>query len=331
MASSTHTAVLGAGSWGTAVANVLADAGQPVWVWGRDPAVADALNTQHENPKYLAAHPLNHGVRGSTDLAATLAASHRVVCAIPTQQIRSVFTPIAHVLNGKPVVNVSKGIEVGTHKRVSEIFHELCPRSAYFILSGPSFAEEVVRRLPSAVTIAGTEKDAVREIQSSFRTPYFRAYGSQDVVGVELAGALKNVVAIASGVVSGLGLGYNSQAALINRGIVEIRRIGQAQGAESLTFLGLAGMGDLILTCTGPLSRNRKVGELLAKGNSLAAIQKDLGGVAEGVFTAKSAYDLRGTLELPILEQVYKILYEGHSPKQAVRALMDRDLRDEWE
>ena len=328
-----NIAVIGAGSWGTAVGHLLADAGHRVTVWGRDRDVVDAIEARHENPRYLAGHPLSPTLRASTELGPVLDAAEVVVCSIPTQKVREVFAPHRSRLAGKLVINTSKGIEIGTDLRVSEIFAELTPGSPYAVLSGPSFAQEVVARLPTAVTIASTDPDRAAEAQKLVATPYFRAYSSHDVIGVELAGALKNVIAVASGMVSGLKLGYNTQAALINRGIAEIARMGRRLGAEPLTFLGLAGTGDLILTCTGPLSRNRRIGTLLGEGKKVEEVRDLIGGVAEGIFTARSARDLAAKhgIEMPITEQVYRILYEGVSPKDALAALMARDLKHELE
>lgn len=324
--------VIGSGSWGTAVANVFADAGHPVTIWGRDSDVVEAIQSQHENTKYLKGIKLNSHLKGSTDLERVVTESSIVVCGIPTQQIRQVFLPIKGLLKNKHIVNTSKGIEVKTHKRVSQIFKELVPRVKYTVLSGPSFALEVVKHLPTAVTVASESKGAAKKIQEMLSTPYFRAYRSNDVVGVEYAGALKNVVAIASGMVMGLHLGYNATAATINRGIAEILRMSRKEKANPLTFLGLAGTGDLILTCTGPLSRNRKVGVLLGEGQKLEQIQRDLGGVAEGVYTAHSAYELAKEykIEMPITEEVYKILYKGSTVQNALKNLMSRDLKKEW-
>ncbi len=325
-------AVVGAGSWGTGLANVFADAGHEVTLWGRDSETVQTLNSQHTNPKYLKGISLNPKLKASSDLERTVEEASWIVCAIPTQQIRSVFQPLAPLIQNKLVINTSKGIEVGSNRRVSEIFSEISPKSIYSILSGPSFALEVAKRLPTAVTLASADLEDAVKIQQALATPYFRSYTSRDVTGVEFAGALKNVVAIASGMVSGLQLGYNAQAALINRGIAEIMRIAKKFHADAFTFLGLAGTGDLILTCTGPLSRNRKVGVLLGEGKPLETIQKELGGVAEGVYTAKSAYELsqRAGIELPITEQVYKILYEANTPSKALESLMSRELKEEW-
>jgi len=325
-------AVVGAGSWGTAVANVMADGGAEVTIWGRDTATIDAIRERHENEKYLKGYPLHPALGATVDLDEALEGAGIVVCSIPTQGIRSVFMPIREKLSGRILINTSKGIELGTHRRVSEIFHEINPQLRYAVLSGPTFAQEVIRRLPAAATVAA-DRDVATEIQKVLSTNYFRVYTSTDVGGVEIAGALKNVVAIATGMVDGLKLGYNAQAAIINRGIAEMMRMGKLVGAEPLTFLGLSGMGDLVLTCTGPLSRNRTLGMRLGAGKKIDDITKELGGVAEGMYTARSAFELaaRHRLEMPITEQVYRIIYENSTPQQALVDLMNRGLKPEWE
>jgi glycerol-3-phosphate dehydrogenase (NAD(P)+) len=326
-------ATVGAGSWGTALANVFADAGHESVIWGRDPEVIASINARHENSKYLPGRALSRGLTASADLASILAKADMIVCAVPTQKIRPVFGPLCEHLNGKIIVNSAKGLEIGSHMRVSEVFASLNPTTRYAVLSGPSFAKEVVEQQPTAVTIASTDRDLAVEIQQEIATPYFRAYTTQDVVGVEFAGALKNVVALATGIVRGRKLGYNAQAAVINRGMAEIVRAGRKLGADPATFLGLAGMGDLVLTCTGPLSRNLQAGILIGEGKQLDQIIQTLGGVAEGVFTAQSAYELataRG-IDMPILREIHGILYEGKTPESAVASLMGRDLREETE
>jgi len=327
----TKITVVGAGSWGTALANVFADAGAVVTVWAKEPGVVQGIQSQRENPVYLKGIPLSERISATSDLAAAVGSAEVVVCAIPTQFIRGVFSPVGALLGGKVVVNASKGIEMGTFARVSEIFHSFAPGARYVVLSGPSFAHEVAKRLPTAVTVASLDRSSAARVQGLVATPYFRAYRSSDVLGVELAGALKNVIAIASGIVAGLDLGYNAQAAIVNRGVAEIVRVGTRLGAQSLTFMGLSGMGDLILTCTGPLSRNRRLGVGLAQGKSLAAIQGELGGVAEGVTTTQAAYELatKFGIEMPITEQVHRILYEGSTPQKALGELMSRDLKPE--
>lgn len=325
-------AIIGAGSWGTAVANVFADNGHPTVIWGRDPETVDSINHSHENTKYLKGLPLNPSLKATLDLEQAIEKAHILVNGIPTQQIRSVFTPFKRLLKKKVIVNTAKGIEQKTHRRVSEIFRQLDPHIKFCVLSGPSFAQEVVKRLPTLVTIASESKLVAKKVQHMISTPYFRAYTSNDVVGVEYAGSLKNVVAIAAGLVTGLELGHNATAAVINRGIAEILRMSKKERANPMTFLGLAGMGDLILTCTGPLSRNRRVGLLLGQGKKLEEIQRELGGVAEGVYTAQSAYELAKEfkIEMPITEEIYKILYKHSTPQAALKHLMTRDLKKEW-
>ena len=323
--------VVGAGSWGTAVANLFTDQGSEVSIWGRDADVIKSINTVHENSKYLKGLKLNEKLKATTELDEALSYADVIVCAIPTQQIRKVFGPKAALLKNKPVVNTSKGIEIESLAHVSEIFHSISPSSLYSVLSGPTFAQEVAQRLPAAITLACKDKSFAEAIQKHLSNHYFRVYTCDDVVGVEIAGALKNVVAIATGVVSGLQLGYNAQAAIINRGIAEIMRMAQKKGANPMTFLGLAGMGDLILTCTGPLSRNRNLGLKLGEGKKIAEIQKELGGVAEGFYTTKAAHDLaqKEKIDMPITHQVYAMLYENTSAHKALKELMGRDLKEE--
>lgn len=324
---------VGAGSWGTALANVFADAGTDVTLWGRDAQVVAAINAKHENPKYLKGFSLSPRLAATSDLGPALDSAELIVCSVPTQKIRQVFAPMAEKLEGKIIVNTAKGLEIGTGMRISEIFHSICPSTRYVVLSGPSFAQEVVEQQPTAVTIATTDKPLGVQVQNLVATPYFRAYTTTDVVGVELAGALKNVVALATGIVRGTRLGYNAQAAVINRGMAEIVRMGRKLGADPATFLGLAGMGDLVLTCTGPLSRNLRAGILIGEGHPLDEIVKTLGGVAEGVYTAQSAHELavQYSIEMPILREIHAILYDGKSLHSAIASLMGRDLREENE
>lgn len=322
---------VGCGSWGTALANVFADAGSDVTLWGRDRAVVEALDQRKQNPKYLPDLVLSARLRATLDLGQALSQADVVVCSIPTQQIREVFTPHARLLDGKIVVNTSKGLEVGTHHRVSEIFRQIAPKASHVVLSGPSFALEVAKRQPTAVTVAGSDSAITERVQRLVSTPYFRAYTSSDVVGVEIAGALKNVVALAAGIVRGCDFGFNAQAAVINRGLAEVVRMGRALGAEPMTFLGLSGVGDLLLTCTGPLSRNLRAGIFLGQGLPLPEVVSRLGGVAEGVYTAQSATELAASLniDMPILREIHAILYQSKTPQNALTTLMGRDLRGE--
>lgn len=327
----THVTVLGAGGWGTAIAHLCADAGLTTLLWGRDPGILDAIATRRRNDRYLAGLDLAPGIAVEHDLAKAIDASDIVLGCVPAQHTRPLLLPHRDRLAGKLYVNTAKGIEMGTNFRVSEVLAEVAPRARYAILSGPSFAPEVVRRLPTVVTIASSNKEDAVMLQNLLRTDYFRSYVSTDVAGVELAGALKNVIAIAAGIVVGLDLGFNAQAALINRGLMEVARLGRKLGAEPLTFLGLSGMGDLVLTCTGPLSRNRRFGEMLGLGKTRAEADQALDGVVEGVFTVKAALALGQKLdvELPIIEQVHKIVHDGADPRSAVAALMRRDFREE--
>lgn len=324
--------VVGLGSWGTALASIFAESGTPTVIWGRDSSIVKAIQENHENPRYLKGIALNPQLKSSSDLNHCISTSDLIVNALPTQVIRKVFEPIQSLLVNKHVMNTAKGIEIGTDKRVSEIFFDLQSTITYSILSGPSFALETAQKQPTAVTVASEVVGEAEKIQKLMSVPYFRIYTSQDVLGVELAGALKNVIAIASGVVSGLGLGYNTQAALINRGLAEIIRLGKTLKADPMTFFGLAGLGDLILTCTGPLSRNRNFGVAIGAGKTVQEALSQAGGVAEGFYTAKSAYSLAHKLkvEMPILDQIYRILYENKNPRNALSDLMSRELKDEW-
>ncbi len=326
-------AVLGAGSWGTAVANVLADNGVSTVIWGRDASVLKSIQQEHRNKKYCPDMSLNPALRADSELDAVLTQCNIIVSAIPTQEIRNVLGPVGKRLTGKWIVNASKGIEEGTHLRISEIFKQIAPGAPYLVLSGPSFAKEVLARQPTAVTAASKDLAMAQTVQKLFSAPYFRVYRSTDVVGVELGGALKNVIAIATGIAAGVGFGYNAQAAIINRGVAEILRMGRRLGADPMTFLGLAGMGDLILTCTGSLSRNRRLGEGLGAGRKLDEVSKALGGVAEGAHTTKAVYEIarKQGIDMPITEQIYRILYEDQPIKKALTDLMSRDLKEEWE
>jgi glycerol-3-phosphate dehydrogenase (NAD(P)+) len=326
---SEHVAVIGAGSWGTALANLLAKKGVDTILWSFEPEVAAGIERDHRNPRYLTEIELDPGLRATSDLRAAVTDAGVVVSVSPSHVVRTVMQRAAPYLReGALVVSASKGIETDTLRTMDEVLAEVLPgtesRSAY--LSGPSFALEVARELPTAVTVAAHHLGAAREAQELFQTDYFRVYTSPDVRGVELGGALKNVIAIAAGVVDGLGLGHNTRAALITRGLAEMTRLGIALGADALTFSGLAGMGDLILTCTGALSRNRSVGLALGQGRRIEEILGEMTMVAEGVKTARAARDLahRAGVEMPIVEEMHAILYEGRGAREAVEALMLR-------
>ena len=329
--------VVGGGSWGTALAALLAHKGVPTTLWARESEVVSSINEDHENEPFLPGIALPDRLSATTDLDGALAGAEIVVNAVPTQYIRSVFGDKADLLGSTEfIVSVSKGVELGTLLTPSEVFAQVLPGSVsggLVVLSGPSFAREVAQYMPTAVSIASRVADNAHRARDLFSTDFFRAYSTDDVVGVELGGALKNVIAIAAGIADGLGSGYNTLAALMTRGLAEITRLGVAKGGHPLTFAGLSGMGDLVLTCTGQLSRNRSVGQAIGRGKKLSEVLGEMNMVAEGVKTCESARDLAGRLgvEVPITEQVYQVLYHDKNPALAVRQLMTRDLRDERE
>ncbi|WP_164007577.1 NAD(P)H-dependent glycerol-3-phosphate dehydrogenase [Pyxidicoccus trucidator] len=327
--------VIGSGSFGTALANVLAVNCEEVRLWGREPSVVEAINTRHENPTYLKGIPISERVRATNSLEEALAGSELVVLATPSHATREVVAKAKPYLpRHVPLITVSKGIENETLLTMTELLEDCLPEEFHpyiAVLSGPSFAKELARRMPTVVTIASHwDKVAVR-CQKALQTETFRSYTSTDVVGVQYGGALKNVIAIAAGMADGLGMGHNARAAIITRGLAEITRLAVRKGANPLTLSGLSGMGDLVLTCTGELSRNRHVGMELGKGRKLPDILAEMKEVAEGVKTAKSARDLelKTGVELPICHQVYLIAYEGKNAKAAVVDLMTRQPKSE--
>ncbi|HSJ13677.1 MAG TPA: NAD(P)H-dependent glycerol-3-phosphate dehydrogenase [Longimicrobiales bacterium] len=328
-------AVLGAGSWGTALASLLADKGHDVTVWSYETDVADAINESHENPRYLRGIPLAPALRASAQLERCVRDVPVIVSVSPAQHVRRVLTQVAPVmLPDALVVSASKGIEMKSLKTMAQVAVEVLPRpaaaSACYI-SGPSFALEVAKGLATAVTIASHDAAAAVRAQEIFQTSYFRVYTSEDVTGVELGGSLKNVIAIAAGMAVGLGLGHNATAALITRGLAEMMRLGVALGANPLTLSGLAGMGDLILTCTGDLSRNRHVGTELGKGRALADVLAEMTMIAEGVDTTRAAYALaqREGIEMPIVSEVHAVLFEEQPAREALDRLMLREPKPE--
>jgi len=332
-----RVAVVGAGSWGTTLARHLARKGCPVRLWAYEAAVVEEIRTHGENRSYLPGVELPEGLEATGDLAEGVEGAGLVLSVSPSQHVAGVMGKAApHIDPDALVVSASKGIEFATGRRMGEVLEAvLSPRQmeGFTVLSGPSFAVEVARDQPTAVAVASDSVEARRRVQELFQTEHFRVYTNPDVVGVELGGALKNVVALAAGVVSGLGFGHNTLAALITRGLAEIRRFGVALGARASTFAGLAGVGDLVLTCTGDLSRNRTVGRRLGQGESLDAILGEMTAVAEGVKTAEAVHELaaRHGVEMPISSEVYAILYHGRSPAEAVRNLMMREPKpEEW-
>jgi glycerol-3-phosphate dehydrogenase (NAD(P)+) len=327
--------VIGAGAWGTALARHLADKGLSVTLWAYEREVVEAIQSKHENSPYLPSVRLPASLRVTNGLAEAIRGSDCLVFAVPSHAARPVLQEIAGSLDRiVPLVSATKGIEEESLKLMTQIMEEVVPpamAARLLVLSGPSFATEVSRAQPTALCLAGRDPDLVKQLQSLLITPTFRVYADDDVIGVQLGGALKNVMALASGVVDGLGLGANARAALITRGLAEMVRLGVAMGADPRTFFGLSGVGDLVLTCTGALSRNHSVGMRLGKGERLEAILGSMHAVAEGVRTAKAALGLaqRHHIEMPIVQEVHNVLFSGKSCRQAVGDLMERDAKDE--
>jgi glycerol-3-phosphate dehydrogenase (NAD(P)+) len=330
-------AVIGGGSWGTALASVLGNNGHDVTVWCHDAEVARDITERHENGKYLRGLPLPATLRGSTDLGEALSGAGLVVAVSPSHVTRKVMAAaVPHLPRTTPIVCASKGIENDSLLTMNEVLEEVLPHEMHpylSFLSGPSFAKETVLKMPTAVVVAATWERVAKIVQRTFSNDYFRCYTSNDVVGVELGGSLKNVCAIAAGIADGMGFGTNTRALIITRGLGELVQLAMKKGANPLTLSGLAGMGDLVLTCTGELSRNRQVGLELGRGKSIQQVLASMNQVAEGVKTAKSVRDLaaRLKLDLPIHEAVYKILYEGLEPKSAMAMLAARELKSEFQ
>lgn len=328
----TRVAVVGAGSWGTALANLLASQGIATTLWAFEPEVSDRITRARENSLYFAGNRLDARLRATSDLEEALRDADLLCVATPSHVTRRVMTKAAALVpSGMPLVCATKGIETDTLDLMHEVIGEVVPQATFVALSGPSFAQEVFDGQPTLVVAASHAADAARQAQALFSAPTFRVYTQSDVVGVEVAGSLKNVMAIAAGVLEGLGLGHNPRAALLTRGLAEIGRLGEAMGADPHTFAGLAGMGDLILTCTGGLSRNRQLGIALAQGETLEHHRATHRTVAEGVNTALAASRLaaRQGVEMPITEQVKAVLFDGVSPAESIRALMERTLTTE--
>ncbi len=327
-------AVLGAGSWGTTLADLLARKGEDVCLWAYEPDVVEAINTSHLNPVFLPDSPLAPSLRAVGDATEAVQGAELVVSVAPSHVLRSVLRRVRDAVPmGTIIVSATKGLETETLALMSDVIAAELPQARLAVLSGPSFAREVYERRPTAVVASSVDPAVAEVVQGAFATPRFRVYSNADVVGVELGGALKNVIAIAAGVLDGLDLGNNARAALLTRGLAEITRLGVAHGADPLTFAGLAGMGDLILTATGDLSRNRQLGIALAKGESYEAYRARHRTVAEGANAARAAAALgeRLGVELPISTEVAAILFQGQSPAEATRNLMERTLKaEQW-
>ena len=331
----TKIAVVGGGAWGTALADLLArkEPSDTVTLWAREPEVVESVNREHVNHMFLPGAKLASALTAEGDLAAAVRGADVVVSAAPSHAVRDVMTRASAAIERRAlVVSVSKGLEPERLGTLSCVVADVLPKNTRIAaLSGPSFAQEVYARQPTAVVAAAREHAVAQQVQQVFSTGYFRVYSATDVTGVELAGALKNVIALAAGILEGLEMGHNARAALVTRGLAEITRLGVALGAEPATFAGLAGMGDLILTATGPLSRNHSLGVELGRGKRLEEALSGRTSVAEGVSTARTAVTLgeRHGVDLPIAREVAAVLFQGKPPRQAVSDLMERDLKPE--
>lgn len=326
-------AVIGAGAWGTAIAHRLADNGHAVQLWAREPDVVASINERHMNERFLADVPLASAVRATAHLEEALADATLVVFAAPSHVLRPVASACAPHARGRDITIgvATKGIERETLALMTDVVASELSSQRVVALSGPTFAAEVARNLPTALVAASENAAAATAMQRALSAPVFRVYTTDDVTGVELGGALKNVMAVAAGIIDGLELGANARAAMITRGLAEMSRLGTALGARPATFAGLTGLGDLVLTCTGALSRNRAVGVAIGRGATLAEALAGKETIAEGVVTTQSAWALalRTGVEMPIVEAMHRILFENHPPREAIATLMARELRAE--
>ncbi len=324
--------VLGAGGWGTTLAIHLCRKGFEVSLWEAFPDYAEILIKQRKNPKFLPGIDLPAEIHITSKIDEAISDAHLVVYAVPSHVMREVAEK-SHVPEGVIKLSVSKGIENGTLKRMSEIIAEETTNANIVVLSGPSHAEEVAKEIPTTVVVSGKDMDVAKHVQSVFMSENFRVYTNSDIIGVELGGALKNIIAIAAGISDGLGFGDNTKSALLTRGLAEIRRLGVKMGANPHTFSGLSGVGDLITTCTSKHSRNRFVGEQIAKGKTLSQILDSMSMVSEGVKTTQSAYSLskKYSVAMPITTEIHKVLFNDKDPRKAVMDLMTRDAKSEIE
>lgn len=330
----TRVAVFGAGSWGTAFAMVLADAGCEVTIWGRRPEIADSINATRTNPDYLPGFELPVGVRATTDPEEAAHGAEFTVLTVPSQTLRGNLAEWAPVLPADTVlVSLMKGVELGTAKRMSEVIEEVAKVTAdrVAVVTGPNLAKEIAGRMPAAAVVACRDESVAQRLQSACHTPYFRPYTNTDVVGCELGGAVKNVIGLAVGIADGMGLGDNTKASLMTRGLAETTRLGLAMGADPHTFSGLAGMGDLIATCSSPLSRNHTFGTNLGRGMTLQETIAVTKQTAEGVKSCESVLDLarRHAVDMPITETVVDIVHNGKPPLVALKELMSRSAKPE--
>ncbi|MEU6409883.1 NAD(P)H-dependent glycerol-3-phosphate dehydrogenase [Microbispora sp. NPDC046933] len=330
----TRAAVFGTGSWGTTFAMILAEAGTSTTLWGRRAEIVDAINETHENPEYLPGTRLPDTIRATTDPAEAMDGADFVVLAVPSQTLRAnlrVWKP--HIPPEAVLVSLMKGVELGTCKRMSEVVCEVAevPERRVAVVSGPNLVPELAQRQPAAAVVACSDEEVAARLQEACHLPWFRTYTNPDVVGVELGGAVKNVIALAVGVAVGMGLGDNVRATLMTRGLAEIARLGAALGADQHTFAGLAGMGDLVATCTSPLSRNRTFGENLGRGMTMAEVVAATKQTAEGVKSCESVLELarKHDVEMPITEVVVGVVHDGMTPGEAAMLLMSRTPKPE--
>jgi glycerol-3-phosphate dehydrogenase (NAD(P)+) len=330
----TRAAVLGTGSWGTAFGKVLADAGTDVVLWARRPELAAAVRDNHENADYLPGVALPANLTATADAAEAVDGADFVVLAVPSQSLRDNLAAVAPSLHrGAVLVSLMKGVELGTTKRMSEVICEVADVSTgrVAVVTGPNLAKEIAGGQPAATVVACADEAAAERLQTACTTPYFRPYTNPDVVGCELGGAVKNVIALATGMAEGMGFGDNTKASLITRGLAETARLGAALGADPMTFSGLAGLGDLVATCTSPLSRNRTFGERLGRGETLEDILAQKQQTAEGVKSCRSILDLarKHDVDMPITEHVVAVVHEGMTPREMLLGLMSRGTRRE--
>lgn len=331
-----NVTVIGSGSWGTALSLVLSDGRNNVTLWGREKEILDIHKNQRENKAYLPGVQLPNTIKITSNINEALAEAELIVLSIPSQSLREVCSYIRPFIKGNPIiVNTAKGLEIKTLSRLSQVIKEELPQhsKSIAVLSGPSHAEEVGRKIPTAIVSASEDKKVAEYVQDVFMTSYFRVYTNPDVIGVEMAGALKNIIAVAAGISDGLGFGDNSKAALITRGLAEIARLGTKMGGELLTFAGLCGVGDLVVTCTSMHSRNRRAGIQIGQGKPLEQVLRDMGMVVEGIKTTRAAYEIaaKNQVEVPITEELYNILFKGLDPQKGVANLMERSKTHEVE
>jgi len=324
-------AVIGAGSWGTTVAHLAAHNTSTI-LWARDPAVAEEVSLHHVNSRYLAGYQLHPGLRATSSLAEAVGQADLLVMGVPSHGFRSTLAQVReHLRAWVPVVSLAKGLEQGTRRRMTEVIQEELPGHPYGVLTGPNLAKEILAGDAAAAVIAMSDETIAVRLQDIFANDLFRVYTNNDVIGCEVAGALKNVMAIASGMADGLGTGDNTRAAVITRGLNELSRLGQAMGGDPMTFAGLAGMGDLVATCVSSQSRNRHVGEQLGRGQTIEQVIEEMHMVAEGVKTAAVVMELADEygIEMPIAEEVYRVVHEGCPAPEAYRGLLRRQVTSE--